>query len=116
MIKKILLDHISRFWQLHDRRFPEEYRDDIYETVYKAIKCGTRDLGFTKYECLGCEGKSKPVFIGFTCKSRFCHTCAKKYNDEWFDKQEEMIFDVSHRHMVLRYQKSCEKFLSVETQ
>ncbi|WP_280772197.1 hypothetical protein [Salipaludibacillus daqingensis] len=34
VIKKILLDHISNFWELHDHRFPEEYRENIYETVY----------------------------------------------------------------------------------
>ncbi|MFD1639753.1 transposase, partial [Evansella tamaricis] len=34
-----------------------------------------------------------------------CHRCGKKYTDDWSDKQEEMIFDVPHRHMVFTIPK-----------
>lgn len=100
VIKEILKDHFAGFWDLHDRRFPESYRNDIKETVEKTIKCGTRDMGFARYECLGCEGNSLPKFVCFTCKSKLCHRCGKKYTDDWSDKQQEMIFNVPHRHMV----------------
>ncbi|UTR14298.1 transposase [Salipaludibacillus sp. LMS25] len=109
VIKKILWDHFAGFWEIQDHRFPKDYQNDIYETVDKAMKCGSRDLGFAKYECLGCQGETKPVFIGFTCKSRFCHKCGKKYTDEWSDKQEEMIFDVPHRHMVFTIPEELRK-------
>ncbi|RCO04223.1 IS91 family transposase, partial [Bacilli bacterium] len=46
------------------------------------------------------EGNSLPKFVCFTCKSRLCHRCGKKYTDDWSDKQQEMIFNVPHRHMV----------------
>ena len=46
-----------------------------------------------------------PVFVCFTCKSRFCHKCGKKYTDDWSDKQQEMIFNVPHRHMVFTIPK-----------
>ncbi|MGJ9381853.1 hypothetical protein [Salipaludibacillus sp. CF4.18] len=40
VIKKILWDHFAGFWVMHDNRFPKDYRNDIYETVDKAMKCG----------------------------------------------------------------------------
>ena len=100
VVKQILKDHFDGYWKLHHARFPKEIQNDIKETVDKAMKCGSKDIGFAKYECLGCEGESRPIFVGFTCKSRFCHKCGKKYTDDWSNKQEEMIFDVPHRHMV----------------
>ncbi|KGP74550.1 IS91 family transposase [Pontibacillus yanchengensis] len=100
VIKKILKDHFAGFWDFHSTKFPESLRDDIKETVEKTIKCRTRDMGYARYECLGCEGETKSVFVHFLCKSRFCHACGKKYSDEWAEKQEEMIFNVPHRHMV----------------
>ncbi|THE11892.1 hypothetical protein E1I69_13280 [Bacillus timonensis] len=53
------------------------------------MRCGTVDLGLAKYECLGCEYNSKPVFVCFTCKSRFYHKCGKKYTDDRSEKQQE---------------------------
>lgn len=105
IIKRILKDHFDGFWKMHSGLFPESFREDIKETVEKAIRCGTRDLGYARYECLGCEGNPQPVFVCFTCKSRFCHKCGKKYTDDWSDKQQEMIFNVPHRHMVFTIPK-----------
>lgn len=109
IVKQIRKDHFDGYWKLHHNRFPKGYKEDIKETVEKAIKCGSKDIGFAKYECLGCDGKPKPVFVGFTCKSRFCHKCGKKYTDDWSDKQEQMIFDVPHRHMVFTIPRELRK-------
>ncbi|MCQ6282150.1 transposase zinc-binding domain-containing protein [Bacillus sp. EB600] len=73
VIKQILKDHFDGFWRMQSDRFPESYREDIKETVEKAIRCRTSDLGYARYECLRCEGNPKPIFVCFTCKSRFCH-------------------------------------------
>jgi hypothetical protein len=100
MIKQILKDHFDGYWKLHSDRFPKEIRKDIKETVEKAMRCGSRDLGYARYECLGCEGSPESVLVCFTCKSRFCHRCGKKYTDEWTEKQVECILNVPHRHMV----------------
>ncbi|MFU2419121.1 transposase zinc-binding domain-containing protein, partial [Peptacetobacter sp. AB800] len=37
---------------------------------------------------------------GFTCKSKFCTKCGRKYSMEWAEKQVENMIDVSHRHAV----------------
>ena len=50
IIKKILKDHFDGFWKMHSTLFPSVYRNDIKETVQKAIRCGTSDLGIAKYE------------------------------------------------------------------
>lgn len=73
------------------------------------MRCGTGDLGFARYECLGCEGEPSPKFVYFTCKSRLCHRCGKKYTDDWSDKQQEMIFDVTHCHMVFTIPEDLRK-------
>jgi hypothetical protein len=100
IIKQILQDHFAGFWDLHADLLPKNLQNDIKETVEKSIRCGTRDMGYAKYECLGCPSDPDPVFVCFTCKSRFCHRCGKKYTDEWTEKQVECILDVPHRHLV----------------
>ncbi|TWG79185.1 hypothetical protein L604_002600000250, partial [Bacillus subtilis J27] len=52
VIKRILKDHFDGFWRMHSDLFPKSYREDIKETVEKAIRCGTKDLGYARYECL----------------------------------------------------------------
>ncbi|QDP41559.1 transposase zinc-binding domain-containing protein [Radiobacillus deserti] len=66
VIKQILKDHFAGFWELHSTHFPESYGSHIKETVEKTIRCGTADLGYARYECLGCEGKPMPKFVCFT--------------------------------------------------
>lgn len=90
-IKQILKDHFHGFWEIHAQHYPESVRDSLKENVEKAMKCGSRDLGYAVvYECKGCqEGEPEPVFVCFTCKSRICHGCGKKYTDDWTEKQVE---------------------------
>jgi hypothetical protein len=109
VIQHILKDHFDGFWNLHADMFPQNLQTDIEETVQKSIRCGTTDLGYARYECLGCEGKPAPVFVCFTCKSRFCHGCGKKYTDEWTQKQVECILNVPHRHMVFTVPEEIRK-------
>lgn len=101
VVKQILKDHFHGFWELHANRFSKDLQTAIQEAVKKAIRCGTKDMGYARYECKGCtEGSPEPVFICFTCKSRFCHGCGKKYTDDWAEKQQERILNVPHRHTV----------------
>lgn len=95
VIKLILKDHFDGFWKLNEYRLPKSFRNDIKETVEKAIRCGKRDLGYSQAECLN----PKPIFVCFTCKSRFYHKCGKNCSDDWSEKQQEKILNVPHRHM-----------------
>jgi hypothetical protein len=111
VVKQILKDHFHGFWQLHADQFPEDMQAGIQEAVQKAIRCGTKDMGYARYECKGCpEGEPEPVFVCFTCKSRFCHGCGKKYTDDWAEKQQERILNVPHRHVVFTVPKELRKY------
>ncbi|MGE7021321.1 hypothetical protein [Solibacillus cecembensis] len=46
---------------MNEEAFPAQYRQDILETVQKALRCGMKDMGHIRYECLGCPSDSKPV-------------------------------------------------------
>jgi hypothetical protein len=111
VVKQILKDHFHGFWELHANHFPEDLQSAIQDAVKKATRCGTKDMGYARYECLGCkEGKPEPVLICFTCKSRFCHGCGKKYTADWAEKQQERILNVPHRHTVFTVPKELRKF------
>ncbi|WP_456238464.1 IS91 family transposase [Paenibacillus riograndensis] len=110
IIRQILKDHFHGFMEMHGHHLPKGLHSSITETVNKAIRCGTRDMGYARYECKGCtKGAPEPVFICFTCKSRFCHGCGKKYTDEWAEKQQERILNVPHRHMVFTVPQELRK-------
>ncbi|WP_373604763.1 transposase zinc-binding domain-containing protein [Paenibacillus sp. IHB B 3415] len=86
IIRQILKDHFHRFMEMHGHHLLEGLRSSITETVNKAICCGTRDMGYARYECKGCtKGTPEPVFICFTYKSRFCHGCGKNI---WMNGQK----------------------------
>ncbi|MEK4230503.1 transposase zinc-binding domain-containing protein [Solibacillus sp. FSL H8-0538] len=110
IIKRMLNDHFDGFWRMNQEAFPAAYRQDILETVQKTIRCGSKDMGHIRYECLGCPGGSKPVFVYFSCKSRFCNKC---------EKNIRMIGQINNRslfsmcHIViwcLRFQKKYEMY------
>jgi uncharacterized protein (DUF488 family) len=61
------------------------------------INCGEFALGFVSYICVICLEKIK---LGFSCKSRFCNRCGRKYINDWVEKQVTRILEVHHRHCV----------------
>ena len=96
-IKEIFVDHFYKFWEKNDKKFPDKERDHLRIEVLKMMSCGDVDKGFISYICMVCFTVLK---IGFTCKSRFCSKCGKRYVSEWVEKQTEKLFDVPHRHCV----------------
>ena len=96
-LKEIFEDHFEAFWGKNKEKVPENMREHTYIEVMKMIGCGDISLGFVAYICMVCFEKFK---IGFTCKSRFCSKCGKKYVSQWVEKQVDKILDVPHRHCV----------------
>lgn len=45
----------------------------------KIIDCYNKDLGCSLYECHTCHDI---IFVGLTCKSRFCSSCGYKYKND----------------------------------
>jgi len=82
--------------------FKELYKDELSENtvheVEKMLKCCTRECGFATYVCPHC-GATKT--IPFSCKSKLCSRCGKKYTDIWSQLLSEKLLNCDHRHIVL---------------
>ncbi len=78
-------------------KIPSIMIDDVIEQVEKSLGCGDSRNGYSMYKCPDCHEEH---VVAFTCKSRFCSSCGKKYVDNWVEKQVKNILDVSHRHIV----------------
>lgn len=99
-IKNILSDNDN--WEKYketrlSKVVPADMIEDVVDQVEKALGCGNPENGYTLYKCLDCGNEH---IVAFTCKSRFCTRCGKKYIDNWVEKQVENILDTSHRHLV----------------
>ncbi len=82
------------FKELYKNKLPE---DVILETE-KMLKCCTPECGFAKYICPHC-GNIKT--IPFSCKSKLCSCCGKKYTDIWSQSISDKLLNCNHRHIVL---------------
>ena len=97
IINKILKNHFEEFKLKYWNKVRREMREQIENTVTKALNCGNIENGYIKHKCIDC---GEEYIQGFTCKSKFCTKCGRKYSMEWAEKQVENMIDVSHRHAV----------------
>lgn len=81
----------------------ENIREICHEEVEKIINCGKFENGYLEYTCGSC-GEVKRV--GFTCKSRLCSSCGKKYVDERSEKMSSKMLPVKHWHMTFTIPES----------
>ena len=66
--------------------FTEKYGELRYGIIFnvtKIISCGTKYLGFKRYNCSTCDHSKS---VAFSCKGRFCSRCGKKQTDQWISK------------------------------
>ncbi|TDX42889.1 IS91 family transposase [Orenia marismortui] len=89
-------------------KVPSDMVSNVIEEVEKFLKCGEYENGYTLYKCPDCNEKH---IVAFSCKSRFCPRCGKKYIDEWVNKQVDNILDTSHRHMVFTIPEELRKYV-----
>lgn len=61
------------------------------------MKCGSYENGFLFYSCPNC---GKYHISAFTCKSRFCPSCAHKYRDARALSMSSKCVDSEYRHIV----------------
>ncbi len=97
IIIKILKNHFGEFREKKWHRVRKEMREHIVDTVEKALNCGNMEKGYIKHKCIECN---EAYIHGFTCKSKFCSKCGRKYSLEWSDKQVNNMLNVTHRHAV----------------
>lgn len=98
-VRDIFREHWPAWWENKRDRVPVDMQDSVAEAVEKMLGCGDPKNGYIKYRCVGCDEHPERI-VGFSCKSRFCPRCGKRYVDEWVEKQVQTILNVSHRHTV----------------
>lgn len=93
-LKDIFKEHWDGFYEKYKHRI---IRTSIVKNVESLIACRDFANGYQFYSCPNCENFH---IVAFTCKSRFCPSCGKKYSDARAKAISEICIDVPHRHMV----------------
>lgn len=99
--KVSIKDLFVRYWDEFKVKYSKQLtRQSVIDNVERVIKCGSYDVnnGYLYFEC------SNPLCNNFhiqpfTCKSRFCPSCGKKYNDKRVKEICKKCINVSHRHI-----------------
>lgn len=72
-------------------------RNVVIDEVKKMIRCQDPKFGHAFYECPDCH---RSFSVPFTCKSRFCNTCAIKYQLDRSLEINSKLIRCQHRHLV----------------
>ena len=75
----------------------DKYRPNAVIEVQKIIDCYNKDLGCSIYECPNCHDI---IFVGHTCKSRFCSSCGYKYKNDRVESILQTAYNCNHRQIV----------------
>ena len=102
-IKTIFEFYWEKFKLIHSKVI----RPEIVENVEKFLDCGNISKGHLYYECPDCNNFH---IVPFTCKSRFCPSCGKKYRDQLAINMSAKLIDAPHRHMVFSLPLSYRNF------
>ena len=90
----ILQDIFKDWWE----PFCQEYkniRPVVYEEVEKFMGCGSKNNGYSVYECEDCGNY---MFVPFTCKSRFCPSCGVNSCIRVANEMPTRCLNVKHGH------------------
>ena len=101
LIAQILEDHWDSVYQKHAISI-EEYRPNAKKEIQKVIDCHNKDLGCSLYECPNCHDY---IFVGHTCKSRFCSSCGYKYKFQRVESILQHAYHCKHRQIVFTIPK-----------
>lgn len=85
-------------WILFKELYKNELPDNVIHETEKMLKCCTPECGFATFLCLYCGTYEN---IPFSCKSKLCSRCGKKYTDIWSQILSEKLLNCEHRHMVM---------------
>lgn len=91
-------DIFIRYWPEFKKKYENRLkREGLIESIEKFIGCHNFDNGFLFYECPNCNDF---FMMGFSCHSRMCPSCGKKYKDQRTIKVSEKCLEVPHRQFV----------------
>jgi len=96
VFQNIFIDHWDQFKEEHPTYDKPQYE----EPVQKMLGCGKESNGYSEYICINCGQDLRR--IGFSCKSCFCLSCAKKYVDDFVSQVSSMLHPgMVYRHIIL---------------
>ena len=88
------------YWEktyLENKTLIDKYRPNATIEIQKIIDCANKNLGCSLYVCPHCNDI---VFIGHTCKSRFCSSCGYKYKNNRVENILQTAYNCNHRQIV----------------
>ena len=96
IIASIFEDHWE-YTYLENKSIINKYRPNAPQEIKKIIDCANKNLGCSLYVCPHCNDI---VFIGHTCKSRFCSSCGYKYKNNRVENILQTAYNCNHRQIV----------------
>lgn len=95
-IADIFEDHWDVVYS-QNKELIDKYRPNAPLEVEKMINCHNKNLGCSVYECPECHDL---IFVGHTCKSRFCTSCGYKYKLQRVENILNTAYNCNHRQIV----------------
>lgn len=93
-LKDIFINNWPKFKEIYKDRLQ---RKGLIETVDNFVTCHNFDNGYLYFECPNCNDF---YVMGFSCHSRMCPSCGKKYRDQRTCKVSEKCLEIPHRQFV----------------
>ena len=106
IIASIFEDHWDKTY-LDNKELIDSYRPNATIEVQKIIDCYNKNLGCSVYECPSCHDI---VFIGHTCKSRFCSSCGYKYKNDRVESILQPAYNCNHRQIIFTIPEQLRKY------
>ena len=96
IIASIFEDHWHKTY-FDNKDVIDKYRTNANIEVQKIIDCFNKNLGCSVHERQNCYDI---IFVGHTCKSRFCSSCGYKYKNERVENILQTAYNCQHRQIV----------------
>lgn len=100
-IASIFEDHWQSTYE-NNKSVIDLYRPNASKEIQKVIDCHNKNLGCSLYECPECNDF---IFLGHTCKSRFCSSCGYKYKLQRVENILQTAYSCKHRQIVFTIPK-----------
>lgn len=101
LIAQIIEDNWDCYYQIN-KDIIDKFRPNAPIEIKKVIDCHNKNLGCSAYECPNCHDI---IFVGNTCKSRFCTSCGYKYKNERVENILQHAINCKHRQIVFTIPK-----------
>ena len=96
VIASIFEDHWESTY-LANKDIIDKCRPNAEWKKKKIVDCYNKNLGCSVYECPNCHDI---IFVGHTCKSRFCSSCGYKYKNDRVESILQTAYNCNHRQIV----------------